>query len=413
MEVQMKYPRLALPLVSFALVLSLSACEPAPPPEASAGAETAGAPSAVPASVDLSALAESFVGDAARVEEGDLVLITGSTRDQLLLEEMAVQVRRRGAFPMISLGSDRLAYRMVAEVPERFDAQGPALQLATADVFDVVIAVDVGEDPDLFADIAPERIAAITQAGTPAGEAMRANRVRQVFIGNSLYPTPAAAARLGMELGALQTMFWEAVFTDPALLQERAASIRETFEGGSEVQVTHPNGTDLSFGIQGRPVFVSDGVVSSEDTETGGAGLSVWLPAGEVFLTPVPGTANGQLVVEKTFWEGQEITGLRMTFENGMMTAMTAENGLDKVQADYAAAGACRDQFSVLDVGINPGLDASQVSNWVSAGMVTLAIGSNVWAGGELECEFSMNPHLSGTTLTVDGVAIVEGGQLR
>jgi leucyl aminopeptidase (aminopeptidase T) len=347
------------------------------------------------------------------VQEGETVLITGSTRDEMLMEELAVQARRLGAQPMISLTSDRLAYRLVAEVSERFDTQEPAVQMGIAEVFDVLIALETGDNPDIFADIAPERTAAIAQAGTPAEEARRANRVRQVYIGNSLYPTPSTAARLGLELGALEAMFWEAVFTEPALLQERAVSIRETFEGGSEVQVTHPNGTDLTFGIQGRPVFVSDGVVSSEDVASGGAGLSVWLPAGEVFLTPVPGTANGEFVVEKTFWEGQEVTGLRMTFENGMMTAMTAESGLDKVRADYDAAGACRDQFSVLDVGINPGLDASQVSNWVPAGMVTLAIGSNVWAGGDLECEFSMNPHISGTTLTVDGVAIVEGGQLR
>jgi len=329
------------------------------------------------------------------------------------LEEMAVQARRLGAKPMISLASDRLAYRLVAEVPERFDTQEPTTQLAIAEFFDVVITVETGDNPDIYADIAPERTAAIDQTAIPVEAAMMASGVRQVSIGNSLYPTPAAAARLGLELEALRAMFWGAVFTSPVELQEKAASIRQTLEGGSEVHITHPNGTDLTFGIEGRPVFVSDGVVSSEDQEVGGAGLSVWLPAGEVFLGPVAGTANGQLVIDREFWEGEEILGLRMTFENGRMTAMTGESGLEKLQTDYAASGACRDLFSVLDVGINPGLDPTQVLNWVPAGMVSLGIGTNGWAGGDIDCEFGFNPHLPGATLTVDGVPIIENGMLR
>jgi len=242
---------------------------------------------------------------------------------------------------------------------------------------------------------------------------MLANGIRRVNIGNAMYPTQAAAARLGVPLESLATMFWGAVFSDPGPLQEKAAAVRQTLEAGREVRVTHPNGTDLTFGIQGRPVFVSDGVISSEDEARGGAALSVWLPAGEVFLAPVPGTANGQLVLDREFWEGEEIRGLRMTFAGGQMTAMTGESGMEKLQADYAVSGECRDLFSLLDVGINPGLGSAQLLNWMPAGMVTLGVGANIWADGDIECEFSFNPHLPGATLTVDGVPLVENGVLR
>ncbi len=410
-EVHMKAVRISYPLLF--LALTLAACEPVQPPEASQETATAGPTASAPASVNLAALAGSFVGEAASVREGDLVLITGSSRDQMLLEEMAVQVRRRGAFPMISLANDRLAHRLVAEVPDRYDSQEPNLQLATAEMFDAVIGVAVTEDPDALADIAPERLAAINQAAGPVEAAMLANGVRRVNIGNAMYPTQATAARLGVELETLASMFWGAVFTDPGQLQEKAAVVRQALEAGREVRVTHPNGTDLTFGIQGRPVFVSDGVISSEDEARGGAALSVWLPAGEVFLAPVPGTANGQLVLDRESWEGEEIRGLRMTFEDGQMMAITGESGMEKFQADYAVSSGCRDLFSLLDIGINPGLDSAQLLNWMPAGMVTLGVGSNVWADGDIECEFSFNPHLPGATLTVDGVPIIENGVLR
>jgi leucyl aminopeptidase (aminopeptidase T) len=313
---------------------------------------------------------------------------------------------------MISLGSDRLTYRLVAEVPERFDSQAPALQLATAELFDAVIGVAVGENPDVYGDIPPERMAVIDQAAFSVAGAMAANGVRRVNIGNEMYPTPAAAARLGLELGALEDMFWAAVYTDPAQLQETAARVRQALEAGREVRLTHPNGTDLTFGIQEGAVFVSDGVVSQEDQAVGGAALSVWLPAGEVFLAPDQGTASGQLVIDREFWEGEEVRNVRMTFENGRMTALSGEGGIAKLRADYDASGACKELFGVLDVGINPALDPGQILNWMPAGMVTLGIGSNIWAGGEIDCEFSFNPHLPGATLMVDGVPVLENGEL-
>jgi leucyl aminopeptidase (aminopeptidase T) len=233
-----------------------------------------------------------------------------------------------------------------------------------------------------------------------------------VNIGNGMYPTKGAAARLGVAFEALQPMFWEAVFTSPAQLQEKAASVRQALEAGGELRITHPNGTDLTMRIEGRPVFDSDGVVSAEDEARGGAALSVWLPAGEVFLAPVPGTA-GQLVVDREVWEGEEIRGLRMTFQNGQMTTMTAESGIGKLQGDYAAAGEGKDLFALVDIGINPGLNPAELLNWMPAGMVTVGIGNNTWAGGDNNCQFGFDPHLPGATVTVDGVAIVENGELR
>jgi leucyl aminopeptidase (aminopeptidase T) len=68
---------------------------------------------------------------------------------------------------------------------------------------------------------------------------------------------------------------------------------------------------------------VSDGVISAEDRKKGGPAVSVWLPAGEVFLTPVPGTANG-VVVADHMYQGDRIEGLRLGVKNGKMVGMTA-----------------------------------------------------------------------------------------
>src|SRR5687767_16023102 len=68
-------------------------------------------------------LAKRLVTQSAGVKEGDHVLIVGGARDLELLEDVAINVRRLGAFPLITVTSDRLNQRMITEVPAKYDTQ--------------------------------------------------------------------------------------------------------------------------------------------------------------------------------------------------------------------------------------------------------------------------------------------------
>src|SRR5581483_6420855 len=69
---------------------------------------------------DLDALAAKLVTQSARVREGELVQVAGSPKDAEVMEDLAVQVRKQGAFPLLTLTSDRLARRLYDDVPEKY-----------------------------------------------------------------------------------------------------------------------------------------------------------------------------------------------------------------------------------------------------------------------------------------------------
>ncbi len=73
-------------------------------------------------------------------------------------------------------------------------------------------------------------------------------------------------------------------------------------------------GTDFKVRVQGRPYGVSDGILTAEDIKKGPAAMNVYLPAGEVFVTPVPGTAEGKVVRALDYYQGKEINNLTLTF---------------------------------------------------------------------------------------------------
>jgi leucyl aminopeptidase (aminopeptidase T) len=365
---------------------------------------------------DADALAQKLVAQCARVQDGDIVQIMGGARDAELLESLAVQVAKVGGDPLIVLApGDRTMRRLYTDVPARFDARTPPLGLKLADQITVQIGVDPMESEAALADIPAERVTARQKARLPIVERLLKRNVRQVYLGNGLYPTAERAKQLGITKEELAQLFWGGLNVDYARLQATGEALARELANGRRLSITHPNGTDLTVDIARRPAFVSDGVLSDDKLRKGGPACQAWLPAGEVYIATVPGTAAGKVVIERQFWEGKEVKDLTLTFRAGKLTAMTAQSGLERIQALYDAAGPGKEELSSVDIGINPNVrlpQSSRLGVYMQAGMITIGIGNNTWAGGENRSAFALPGFLPGGTLKVDDKVLVELGVL-
>ena len=420
MSPNLSLPKLSLLLVSIIATLALLSCQPAAPPTNLA--ETAATPAPMEtakktAPTDLEQLANRLVTDVAGVKEGEIVFINGGVRDLELLENLATDVRKNGGFALLTISSDRMFKKYYEEVPDKYDSRSPDLQLKLATMPAAAITIDSNESDDVANGISPARLAAVGKAGQAVGDLYLKRSVRQVNVGNNLYPTADRAKQFSMSQDALAKSFWEAVNSDYSALQTTGEKVKADLSTGKEVHITNPNGTDLKVKIEGRPFFVSDGIISADDVKKGGPAVSVYIPAGEVYCTPVPGTAEGKIVESQTFFQGKEVTHLTLTFVAGKMTGMTGSGpGFAALKAAYDAADGNKDLFGFVDFGINPNLKiwpTSKIGNWVQAGMVTVGIGNNTWAGGDNNISYGLTNYLPGSTVTVDGKTVVENGVLK
>jgi aminopeptidase len=406
-------------LVSVSASLALLSCQQAQPPanvsenKATPQMETA----KKTAVTDLEALSNRLVTQVAGVKEGEIVFVNGGVRDMELLENISTDVRKAGAFPLLTVGSDRMFKKYFEEVPDKYDSQPPDLDLKLATLPAVAINIDTNEADDIASGISEARLAAVGKAGEPVADLFLKRNVRQVAVGNGLYPTAYRAKRFGMSQDELSKTFWEAVNTDYSAVQTTGENVKAALSTGKEVHITNPNGTDLKVKIEGRPFFVSDGIISADDMKKGGPAVSVYLPAGEVFCAPVPGTAEGTVVVSQTYANGKEVNNLKLTFVGGKMTQMTGSGpGFNDLKKAYDARGDGKELFAFVDFGINPNLHVwptSKVGNWVQSGMVTVGTGNNTWAGGDNKVSYGLEMFLPGSTVTLDGKTIVENGVLK
>lgn len=412
---------------TLACALLLAACNQAPQDAvATAASDPVAAPAAAAApatdpaapTVDVEQLAERIVTQSAGVKEGEVVVISGLSRDADLLEALAVAVRKQGAFPMLMYASERLSKRLFFDVPPKFDSQVDPAGLAMAKVVNVTINVGNDQTVDLFEGADPARMAVRGAAGMKMGEAFRAAGIRSVDIGNGLYPAAWRAERMGLEQAALSKMFWEGLNVDYTSLQARAGEVEAKLATARDVHVTHANGTDLRFSIAGRKVVSSDGLISEADRKAGGAALAVYLPAGEVMTTAVPGSASGKLVESLNYYRGKPIENLTMDFAGGKLVSMTGSGaGFADFKAAYDAVQAPgKDLFGVFDMGINPNITLpadAKIGNWVPAGTVSVGFGTDIWAGGSNTAPFDHYVNLSGATVTLDDAVAVDKGALK
>lgn len=87
--------------------------------------------------------------------------------------------------------------------------------------------------------------------------------------------------------------FERCVVVDYDEMRANAAKLKKVIDGGKEVHVTSPAGTDVTISIEGRKAYADDG-----DFRLPGSGGNI--PCGEVYVSPVVGSTKGTIVYDGT-----------------------------------------------------------------------------------------------------------------
>ncbi|MBA3460042.1 MAG: aminopeptidase [Deltaproteobacteria bacterium] len=369
---------------------------------------------AQPKAPNTAELAERIVTKTTGVKKGDIVQINGGTADMAFMEDLAVAVRKKGAFPLVTVWSESGEKKLMDGVPAEFDTQTNAAELALAKTVNVVISIPAVRDASIYEKFPADRQRKLATAGQVIGQTLLKRNVRQIELGNGLAPSPSRAKTLGVSEADLSTLYWAGLSADYAAVEDKAKTLKDALAKGGELQIKLANGTDLKMKIKGRKVLTSDGVISADDVKAGGAQLQAWLPAGEVFLAPVPGSAEGKIVDDRMVFLDKEILGVTAEVKAGKITNITAKSGWEIVKPRYDVAGPGKNDIGLFDIGINPNVKSTgKLENYVSAGTITIGSGNNLWAGGTNKEPFGLQFQLTGATVLLDGKPIIENGVLK
>jgi leucyl aminopeptidase (aminopeptidase T) len=179
--------------------------------------------------------------------------------------------------------------------------------------------------------------------------------------------------------------------------------------GAREVRITTAKGTDLIFSLEGRMGVADTGLLHAP-------GAFGNLPAGEAYIAPLEGTAQGILVVDGSMaGVGLIQEPIKIKVENGLATEITGGEEAKKLNALMEKHGQKARNIAELGIGLN---DQAKITGVVledekALGTIHIALGDNSTFGGTVEVDSHLDGIVLNPTVTVDGEVIIENGKLQ
>ena len=294
----------------------------------------------------------------------------------------------------------RSGERVLVVVDETTGSLGQALAAA---------ARALGADP-VLATIRSRR-ADGEEPPEPVGTAMASSDVVLLVTRMSLTHTHArrAANRAGARVvsipGPTEDMLSSGgLATDWGKINETVRQTARRLRGAREVRLTSGAGTDLTFRVEGRTWIVEDTGLCTRK------GAFTTLPAGELFVAPVEGSADGRLVADVFFDEplGQPATVILQAGHGTRIVGATrAVHAMNRGGKDGRALGRFGFGLNPRARVTGPHLEAEK-----ALGSAHVGFGDNLVLGGKIHVGIRVEAILSEVGIAVDGKAVVEKGRL-
>ncbi len=255
----------------------------------------------------------------------------------------------------------------------------------------------------------PDQLAAL-------GEWLNAGRGRQIHFhwGQGTIGTDGIA---GEHSPVYDSIYVTALDIDYDALNNSQEAAMTLLQSGL-VHITTPAGTDIRFTVGDRPFNLQNGDASNERMATARVRIDrdIELPAGVIRVAPLEETVVGTLVVPYARFGEAEATDVRLRFEQGRVTEMSAATGEQAVR-DAISSTPALSQFREFGLGFNPKLVTPPGHQWLpyfgyGAGIVRLSLGDNTELGGNVTgggVRWFFFPH---ATVMVGERILVQDGRL-
>ncbi|HWR58326.1 MAG TPA: aminopeptidase [Thermodesulfovibrionales bacterium] len=178
------------------------------------------------------------------------------------------------------------------------------------------------------------------------------------------------------------SMFEGAMDVDWRELAKRTTTMATLVNRAEEIKIKTRNGTHLSLSKRGRKALSDTGIL----TKPGSFGN---LPAGEVYLAPLEGTAKGELVLDWAPMRELE-SPVKLIVRDGFVVGVEGEEPYAEVLK--AKLNDRKENANIAELGIGTNEKARRPDNILESekilGTIHIALGDNSSFGGNVQASF-------------------------
>jgi aminopeptidase len=215
-----------------------------------------------------------------------------------------------------------------------------------------------------------------------------------------------AGARIATMPGITEEMMNEGGMTaDFKEIRRSILRVARKVRRSKVLKVISQAGTDFEMSLKGRSWITEDSGVCHRKGEFTN------LPAGELFISPEEGTAQGTVVVDGSFIDSL-LNPVKVMVKDGFATRIT---GAQEVVRELNKAGREGRNVAKFGLGMNPNakIIGRVLEDTKVLGTVNVGFGDNSQFGGTVKSPVHLVGVLKNPTVTVDNVVMMKEGELR
>lgn len=216
-----------------------------------------------------------------------------------------------------------------------------------------------------------------------------------------------AGARCATLPGILEDTMQRTLNADYHEIAKRSIKLAEIVSQGKVAKVTTPAGTEITMSLEGRECHADTGLVHNPGDFSN-------LPAGEAYIAPVEGSANGIIIVDGAM-VGKVKTPIKIVVRDGFATQITGDRSAEELEKILEPFGQLGRNIAELGIGTNhkAQIVGSVLEDEKVMGTVHMALGDNKSMGGNVSVPSHLDGILLKPTLWIDDKKIMEDGELK
>jgi len=357
---------------------------------------------------EFEALARNVVRRSLRVQPKENVIVECWNHGLDAAKEIVYELRSVGARPTLLFEDEETYWRGVETLPTTKLGQVSASEWAALSKADAYIFLPGPADIARYRKNMPKSQAAAAYNSEWYRRAEKARlRGARLLFG---YVTRERAQSYGFDYDAWREMVLRATSTDFGPIARKGRKLAAMLSKEAEVEVTAPNGTQLTFELAGREARTDDGIVDAEDVKAGHFMTNV--PPGYALVSPDESTGEGTFRADQPApYLGRNVMDVAFAFHGGRASWSASANA-EMPQANYDRAKGPKDRLATLSIGINPEAAYGFLQDDLVSGCVEISIGDNSEEGGRNRTDFGLGGRLSRATVRVGRKVVVDAGRL-
>ncbi len=357
--------------------------------------------------ISFSDVANKVINKNLNIKENEIIAISYQPMHQKLVEDLVVEIARKGAYALPIFLTKRMEYNLIKNVPLRFACKD-VISDFLLDKIDahIIFSGEFLEENNEFRFTQD-----LMEKSNQIEESKREN-IRKTYQTKVRFLTIDTLqnyqiAELNQEL--CKKMYWKSLNIEPDSLHNECEFVQRKLQSAQSIEIQDGKGIGLKISLpKERTIEIKDGIANLQSTDSE-------MPGGMVVGLLENGSIEGEFHTDFAYLFDKKFENVFIKIEKGKLTKIVAKKNNQELQKMFNNADGDKDVVGSFCLGLNPEIYQNIGHPYINSkiyGALSLQVGWDELEASQIDSNMVAQFFMLNKTIKVDGKILFKDGKL-